>query len=307
MYPSVAAAFVPSVAGEEGTVSWPYLDNEGLVTFAIGILGEAGGAPNAMFLSRPWKHLDGSPASNADIRAAWQRVKSQQAWKSHGGGQSEWADLTDLRLDNAAVANATEQWLQQNEPTLRASFPGYDTMPADAQLALLGMSYAMGPAFGQGYPKLKAALNAVVPQYDVAAKECTINKNVTAAIASHNATNAQLFQNAAKAMHSQTPFSSLWWPSNVDPGPGGAMASYQGGSGGALARRSWLGALGWPARIALAGVAVTGGFFGVASVQAVRHGKPWTTPFVEAERSAARFGRSVDAKVRRLLPKGEKT
>jgi hypothetical protein len=298
MYPSVAVAFIPSVLKGEGKVRWPYLDEKGLVTYGIGILGDGGA--KGKFLSEPWKieapGLGARAATNAEIEAAWQAVKSHQEWKGYGGGNAVWQGLTDLRLDDDGIQNATESWLQQSEPTLRQHFPGYDTMPADAQLALLGMSYAMGPAFAQGYPAFAAAINSVVPNYVTAANESAINKNVNSAIADHNATNRQLFLNAANAMRSKTPFSQLWWPDNTDPG--GTMAlSFAANTPSSVRRFVTPGRV--VAAAAVAGVAVMGVQVGLS----VARGEGWQEPFRRIERGAERFGRSVDAGVRRLLPK----
>ena len=299
MYPSVAAAFVPSISGEEGVVHWPYLDNKGLVTAGIGLLVDngSGHAPPVM-LALPWKieapGLAARTATNAEIEAAWQKVKAQQAWASHGGGQQEWADLTDIRLDDAGILNATTQWLQQNEPTLRKFFPGYDKLPADAQLGLLGMSYAMGSAFAPGYPSFTRAVNAVVPDFVTASNQSAINKNVTDAIAAHNETNKQLFLNAAAAQHSQTPYSQLWWPQNTDPGA--AVGVAMRGAGIKVTPAGLL------TRVLIGSGLVTAGMFGLASYSAVKAGRPWTSPATDFAKEARAFGRGVDARVRGLLP-----
>lgn len=298
MYPSVAVAFIPSVLKGEGKVRWPYLDNKGLVTYGIGILGDGGA--KGKFLSEPWKieapGLGARAATNQEIEAAWQAVKGHQEWKDYGGGNGVWQGLTDIRLDDDGIQHATESWLSASEPTLRQHFPAYDTMPADAQLALLGMSYAMGPAFAGGYPAFTAAVNAVVPDYLTAANQSAINKNVNAAIADHNATNRQLFLNAANAMKSGTPFSELWWPGNTDPG-GTLSLKYTPSPASSLRRFVTPGRV--VAAAAVAGVAVMGVQVGLS----VARGEGWQEPFKKIERGAERFGQSVDRGVRHLLPK----
>ena len=295
MYPSVAKAFWSSVAGEEGVISWPYLDSKGLVTVGMGILEDdkTGQVPASM-LALPWQieapGLGARRATNAEIAAGWQKVKAAQSKAGIGGGNDFWRNLTDLRLSQEAIQDATVQWLQHAEPILRQSFPNYDRLQADAQLALLGMSYAMGPAFAQsGYPKFKAAINAVVPDYDQASRECTINKSVDSAIADHNATNVQLFMNAEAAKHSTTPYDVLWWPGNIDPGTAyGQAAQSLAKEFQSLQRGVW-------ARRLLVGAVATGvGFAGYEMVQARRRGESVLAPF-------ERFGHRVDERFHKFM------
>jgi len=222
MFPSAANAFFRANAPIEGIVHEPYLDGRGLVTYGMGILADDGtGNPPASFLAEPWHHVDGSPATNAEIAAGWHAVKARQDLKGAGGGSQAFADLTDLRLDDAAIAEATALWLQTRDPEVARYFPGYPTLYADAQLAIECMAYAMGPGFPAGYPKFTAAINAgdfVTASLESAISTVNQTRGGAQAIQKRNALVRQLLTNAANAQAAGSPPSLLWWPGNVDPG-----------------------------------------------------------------------------------------
>jgi hypothetical protein len=302
MYPSVADAFWSSVAGAEGVVRWPYNDDKGWVTTAMGAKFDNGtGQAPAAFIALPWKieapGLAARKATNGEIQTAWLKVKSHQDWNGIGGGNQKWQDLTDIRLDDDAIKQITADWLRSNEPTIIRFFPGYPTSPADAQLVLIGMSYALGSAFAQsGWSKFVAAMNAVPPNYEEAAAQSQITKDVNSAIAEHNATNYQLLLNAAAAMHSRTPFDRLWWPGNVDPGTGKA-ASTPPVSVAIMGTAGHFGLIpGFLGRFVISATAVTLAMLGVSVGVAVARGQPWQTPF----RQVAGAGRA-----RALPPRSE--
>jgi hypothetical protein len=303
VYPSVAPAFAKTTATLEGVCRWPYVDVKGLVTTAAGYLVDdgSGQAPPNM-LRLPWKHVDGTPATYDEIRAAWLKVK-HSGLAGVGGGSAKFENLTDLRLDDAGLQVAFDGWVTQAEPELRKTFPGYDTMPADAQLALLLMAYALGPAFGprsadpgKRYPKFVAAMNAVVPNFVEAAAQSNISTVGNPGVLPRDEDIQILLANAARAQHANVPYSVLWWPGTTPP------------SGAALARYPVKRTVPW-GRVAggaiLGTLAVGIGWAGVAGYQAHRRGEPWTKPAVDLERRVER--RVVDAegalgyRARRLL------
>jgi hypothetical protein len=250
MYPSVAVEFAKVNDQIEGVIRWPYLDVKGLVTCAIGYLVDdrTGNAPEAM-LALPWKHVDGSMASRSEIATAWQTVKSRQDLKELGGGNSAFANLTDIRLDDAGIQEAYQGWVSAAEPHLRKYFPSYDRMPADAQLAILLMAYAMGSAFSPGYPHFTSAINAVVPDYNEAAAQSHISTVGNPGIVPRDADIVTCLQNAARAQaDGSVPYSVLWFPDTTPPtggssGGGGGIGARFGQflMGGVLALFAWTG------------------------------------------------------------------
>ena len=151
-WPAVPGALWTALAPIEGVVRCPYLDQLGWVTTAMGYKVDEGGgsAPPAM-LSLPWHwfvNAGGEPETDANISVApkasqaqiadgWQRVKAAQDHKLIGGGQPFWRGLTNLRLDDAGMKNATARWITNAEITLRKQFPQWDNW-LDARIELPG-------------------------------------------------------------------------------------------------------------------------------------------------------------------------
>ena len=314
MYPSVAAAFWDAVSPIEGICLYPYVDDKGLVTCAMGYLVDdgTGVCPQSM-LDLPW-YIEGASSSGtptkatyAQIRAGWQAVKARQDLKGIGGGQQVWADVSDLRLTVEDARQATAHWLQTREPTLIRYFPRYPSWPADAQLGTLNMSYGLGPAFAPKFPKFTAAVNAVVPNFTVAAIESAI-ADPGSAIEEHNALSFQCFSNAAAAQHANVPFSVLWWPGSSPP-TGTAADSM---ARAALAASAPYRARATAGRVAggmiLGGVLAGVAWAAVAGYRSHERGGAWTRPLVDVKdkvaRAEQRLERGIDTQVRRLLPRG---
>jgi hypothetical protein len=184
-----------------------YLDRLGLVTTGVGNLVD----PIESALSLPWKNQDGSRASPAEIRSAWNTVKARQDWKGRGGGY--FGGLTTIRLDDEGVKEIVHRKLLQNEDILRKRFPSYDNWPADAQLGLLSMAWAMGPNFQ--FPKFQSAVNQLLPDFVTAAAESDIHAPGDNAVADRNEQNKILFTNAAKVLREQLDVDRLYWPLNL--------------------------------------------------------------------------------------------
>jgi hypothetical protein len=201
MYPSVRAAILPAFKKLEGYLPFMYLDVKGLVTTGMGNLID----PVGTALNLPWKHTDGSLAAPEEISSAWNTVKSRTDLKMRGGGA--FAGLTNIHLDDDGIQQLIDGKLDANESLLMNRFPGYSAWPADAQLALHSMAWAMGPAFN--FPKFQAAVNQLVPDFDTCAVESHMNDAGNPGLTPRNAMNYQLFKNAANAIRNQSPFDQL--------------------------------------------------------------------------------------------------
>ena len=164
MYPSVQAAWVPFNNQLEGHLTFMYLDILGFVTTGMGDLVD----PLPMALSLPWVNADGSAADAAAITTAWHAVDSCRSGPKgtrqtsglatkYGGA---FAGVTTIRLTENGVAQAVLRQVAANEATLRKFFPGYDTMPADAQMCVNSMAWAMGAGFPATFKAFTAAINA---------------------------------------------------------------------------------------------------------------------------------------------------
>lgn len=193
MHPSVRAAFVHFTARFEGRLTFMYGDVKNLVTTGVGNLIDSTPQPQPWTpaLKLPWKRLDGTLATQMDVIGAWQAVKARHDLTQQGGGH--YAGVTTLRLSDADVDALVLAKLDSNEAQLQRLLPGWDSMPADAQLALHSWAWAVGAA--ARYPSMFAALKR--GDYAGASAECDINPKV-GTIVLRNAANHALLENAAQ-------------------------------------------------------------------------------------------------------------
>lgn len=241
------AAFSEKFEGA-GT-NYMYTDNKGLVTTGIGNLID----PIGSALGLPWKHSDGSRASQQEISDAWNTVKS--AWP--GVQSTAAASLTDLRLDADGMAALVNGKLASFVQTLRGTYTNFDALPAAAQLALLSLAWAWGPGFatvwdndGVGWgagPNLgtnfKNAINSNPPDFATASQIMqTASKHeesINSGIVPRDKANAQLFDEATAILTGKLDPTTLAWPDNVT-----AIATAVALSGTALMGLSMLAGLG---------------------------------------------------------------
>lgn len=183
-----------------------YLDVKGLVTSGIGNLLD----PVALALSLPWKHTDGTPATQEEIYAEWGYVKSRKDMAKMGGGA--FAKITKLRLSDADIATLVINKAREMEAYLQAHYPTYNQWPADAQLGLLSMAWAMGPAFH--FPRFQAAVNRAVPDFNAASQQCLIYDPGNP-IGGRNGANQLLFKNAATVLAHNLDPNTLYYPADL--------------------------------------------------------------------------------------------
>jgi GH24 family phage-related lysozyme (muramidase) len=213
MYPSVHDAFVAFTQRFEGHTTWLYNDRKGMTTIGYGNLVEQNGAP----LIPPelqFVHRDGSPATQAEVLAAWRAVHAMQSMNARGGGA--FASLTTIRATEASIRLLVEAKLVEAERVLRVHFPGYDGFPSDAQLGLLSLAWALGPAFAPKWPKFTAAVNA--GEWETAADECRMSDAEEAAnpgVVPRDDANQVLFRNAAAIVADGLPLDTLVYPARL--------------------------------------------------------------------------------------------
>ena len=177
----------------EGWISWMYLDVRALVTTGMGNLID----PMATALGLPWVDADGVPATPAAIAAEWQATKANLAL-AHQGAQAA-GQVTALRLGDADITALVLAKLDQNAATLKSypAFATFEDWPADAQLGLLSMAWAMGPGFGPTFPHFSQAISA--GDFTTAAGDCEMNASANPGLVRRNAANRQAFLYAASA------------------------------------------------------------------------------------------------------------
>ena len=182
----------------EGVIRWMYLDIKGLVTCGIGNLID----PMDAALPLPWlRKADGRPASQAEIMAEWQHIKAQVALKDQGAAAA--GRVATLVLSDAMIDALAQRKLESNHETLRRRFSALDDWPADAQVAIHLMAWAMGPGFPRTWPRFSAACD--VRNWASAAAESQIPAAGNAGLVPRNAEVRRLLLAAANAAPAERP------------------------------------------------------------------------------------------------------
>jgi GH24 family phage-related lysozyme (muramidase) len=215
MHPSVRSAFQNFTQQFEGAIPFMYLDVKGLVTTGIGNLIDPIGAA----LDLPWRNKKTkAAASRAEIETEWKMVKGRTDLEhtlARKGGT--WDKITTLELSDESIATLVDGKLSSNEATLKKYFPDFDKWPADAQLGVLSMAWALGPAFPATWPKFKAA--ALAQDWNKAAANSHISEAGNPGVAPRNRADKVLFENAAVVQGDPDDYTSsvLYYPTIVLP------------------------------------------------------------------------------------------
>lgn len=189
MHDSVKEIFPSFSQKFEGYVHWMYLDVKGLVTIGIGNLID----PIDAALGLPFVHADGREASRAEISAEWNLIhdRHELAHQGHRAAQN----FCKLRLTDESIANLVRTRLAQNEQYLVAHFfQDFEDWPADAQLGILSMAWALGAGFPKGWPKFTAACKAKA--WSDAAANCRMSEKGNPGVKPRNDANVRLFGTA---------------------------------------------------------------------------------------------------------------
>jgi hypothetical protein len=210
-HPSVIDNFFTFTKPLEGYLNYMYTDELGLVTTGLGNLAD----PVGLALALPWRHgVGGALASPGEIQTAWSAVKAAHT-SSYDAPHD--AGLTDLRLDDDAIQSLIASKLAENERILLDSFPNFAGFPADAQMAIHGMSWAMGPAFpkpkaegGDGFTSFAMAANS--GDWQSAKAQSKFNPEAPARKTAHDL----LFDNATAVVSGKGDITILWYPAAVD-------------------------------------------------------------------------------------------
>jgi GH24 family phage-related lysozyme (muramidase) len=186
MWSSVSDNFAAFSEPLEGKVNHMYLDSLGKVTIGIGNLIDSEGA--AIDLRRYGAFLldqAEAEATDDDIRAEWHRIKNRAGAPT--------LHLSEEGISNLLSGRATE--MEADLTSTFAEFADFADWPADAQLGLLSMSWAMGSRFAGGWPNFRGRCAA--KDWRGAATNCNM---VNDWLVKRNAVNRGLFRNAAWAV-----------------------------------------------------------------------------------------------------------
>lgn len=171
MHESVRATWIWVNEPYEGRVRHMYLDSNGWVTTGVGNkIDQTPGEMSpptpsqrevSLILANriPWtRQSDDSPANPSEVAIDWDAVKSRLDLASNGHRAFE--PLTAVRLQDAAIDVFVMTKLAENEAELRRrpEFGEFEGWPADAQLAVHSMAWAMGTGRFDQFPNFRAAV-----------------------------------------------------------------------------------------------------------------------------------------------------
>ncbi len=201
MFAAVQSSFPAFSAKFEGRVPYMYLDVLGLVTVGVGNLVDPVATAQALpfrFKNQPGIAAPASPATRDQIAAEWQRLKNDPTLKTSGHLACE--PITQLELSDDAIDALILDRVTKNEAFLKGQqwFQDFDNWPADAQLGLLSMAWAMGPAGPGGFPNFRGACLKL--DFSGAAAECKMNEAGNPGLIPRNQANITLFNNAAMVL-----------------------------------------------------------------------------------------------------------
>ncbi len=121
----------------EGSVPWMYLDTVGKVTVGVGLM-----LPNAVAAKALAFVSGGRGATPDEIAAEFARVSAMPKGRAAAFYRRSGAP----ELPEAVIEAKLKDVLLGFERHLRAKLPVYDGLPDTAKLALLDMTYNLGPA-----------------------------------------------------------------------------------------------------------------------------------------------------------------
>lgn len=155
----------------EGHIGWMYLDIKGNVTIGDGILID----PLQTLLSKNLplvNRFTGHTATQDEIVMEWRRMKLHQNL-AHQGAQAA-KGIATLSLSEGYLLMLDQMMMRQFDGELPHIFPDYEAWPADAQLAVMLMSWAMGTGkFISHFPLFTEACRE--QNWMIAARQCYIN------------------------------------------------------------------------------------------------------------------------------------
>ena len=189
----------------EGRTNYLYQDSKHFMTTGLGVnldgpVPSPTATPTALRLAWENPARPGEPALLDEIRSSWRAVRAS------GCASTACAAVAGnvVRLPPQAVRDLFWNKTKEIESILSQRFPGYPAWPADGQLGLLSMGWAMGPYFH--FPLFEESVNRMTPDFEKAARESEIIGSP------RNAANRTLFENAAHVFTRDLPFAALAFP-----------------------------------------------------------------------------------------------
>lgn len=189
----------------EGRVPTMYCDCLGLITTGVGNLINTFWQANQL----PWLLADGTKADMADVGDDWHKLHdnaqyyAKRAWHVY-------TKAMKCHLNDEAIDALCQRQLAANEASFRKRWPDFDAFPADAQLAIHSMGWAVGAAFYQKFPNLSACIDR--QDWEGCVASCKIREEGNPGVVPRNAKNCFCFHNAAIVKASEFTADVLHWP-----------------------------------------------------------------------------------------------
>ena len=171
----------------EGRVRTLYADVKGLVTVGVGNLAE----PLSVALSLPFVDGTGRRLTNDEISVWWHDVKNDPQCATQGYRYAERYAVNGAHLPDKAIDNLIATRIQQMWDVLDAYIPKLETYPSRVHMALMSMSWAMGPHFLRAFPTFKKRLLA--RDWLGAADQCKISEVGNPGVKPRNVFNKEMF------------------------------------------------------------------------------------------------------------------
>lgn len=223
MQPGLASQWQTITGKFEGAgLNYMYTDGIGCVTTGYGNLIDCAATnssgkvdctgcstPPVSATSLGWlRNSTGVLASPTEVVGEWQTVKNGGAKYASTNA----AKVTTLHLSADTIQTLFNSVTASDEAAIRKFIPKYDSLPADAQLALLSMAWAEGTAGLASFKTLVNAVNASPPDFNTAANESHMQG---VGIDARNAMDKLAFQNAAVVLQKNLDPSALYWPQSA--------------------------------------------------------------------------------------------
>jgi hypothetical protein len=213
----------------EGRVNGMYCDILGLITCAVGNLIDtrtAGTYPTALVEAIRWTLADGTRAPLDVVRADWWKLKQNAAHYARLHWKYALA-ATRCRLAEDEIDRIVRERLAINEEAMRKAFGAeWDAFPADAQLVVMSMCWAVGTGWIQKFPRFAELVKAQDWQRAAAFDDPKnpkgnwpgkIREAGNPGIVPRNLKNRFCLLNAALVKANGMPVEKLCWPEVAQP------------------------------------------------------------------------------------------
>ncbi len=166
------ATYLPKLNEFEGSYSYMYEDTAGNVTVGVGkMLPNAAAAQKLGFVRRAnptaKPPVVAGPATPDEIKADFDSVNSQPSGKL----ASYYKQFTKLDLPDSVISSILNADVQSFLSSVIASFPDFNSYPAEACAAIFDMAYNLGAGkLVSDFPTFCKAVKA--KDWATAAKEC---------------------------------------------------------------------------------------------------------------------------------------